>query len=274
MSIVFFFLAVFLIFQHSVSKTTSHNPSTDSTSVKMSHQHILLLGDSLTQRSYEIETKGFGGLLNEWYIRSADIQNRGYSGYTTRWIRVMLPKLFPSGQTPKFSLTTLLLGSNDAASEQSAQHVPLHEYKDNLIFIINYLKSINPDMVIILITPPPNNQEKLDPSWDLRIDVNKYERVVVELATQMKIDLLSLWEGPFAIDPKLDLLDDGLHFDAPSNRKVAEGIKHIISTKHPNLLPEQSHSYPNFFELMHYKDPKAIVDYLESWSPKDTTTSK
>ena len=237
-------------------------------------QNILLLGDSLSQRSFEVETKGFGAILNEWYIRAADIDNRGYSGYNTRWIRTILPKLFPPGnQTPKFTLATLLLGSNDAASEQSAQHVPLHEYKENLVYIINYLKTANPGIVIILITPPNNNPSKIDPSWDLRLDVSKYARAVVELAAELNVDLLNLWEGTFAIDPERDLLEDGLHFDVASNRKVADGIKHIITTKHPNLLPERSHSYPDFFELMN-KDSKAIVDLLASWSPVDRTTPK
>lgn len=182
----------------------------------------------------------------------------------------MLPNLLPqSSHASKFALATLLLGSNDAASEKSMQHVPLSEYKENLIFIVNYLKTINPAMVIILITPPPNNPYEINPAWDLRVDVKKYERAVVEVAARMQVELLTLWEGPFAIDPKTELLHDGLHFDVASNRKVADGIKHIVTNKHPSLLPEKSFSYPDFGELTRH-DPKTIVDLLASW----TTTEK
>lgn len=267
-TVIFLLSIIFLYFPNFLSKERSDNKDSSNKtthSIKMPRQNILLLGDSITQRSYEIETQGWGAQLNDWYMRSGDVVNRGFSGYTSRWIRVILPKLLPLEQTPKFNLATLLLGSNDAASDNSMQHVPLDEFKDNMIYIINYLKSINPDMVIILITPPPNNQDKIDPNWDRRVDIKKYEQAAVEVATKLRVDLLSLWEGRFAIDPKQDLHEDGLHFHVVSNRKVADGVKHIIETKHPNLLPGRSHSFPDFFEFIG-KDPKAIVDLLDSWS--------
>jgi isoamyl acetate esterase len=41
---------------------------------------IYLFGDSLTERSFEVENRGFGAQLQTYYARRADILNRGVSG--------------------------------------------------------------------------------------------------------------------------------------------------------------------------------------------------
>lgn len=43
---------------------------------------------------------GWAAMLAERYVRRADIINRGYSGYTTRWALQQLPHDFPAA-TPK-----------------------------------------------------------------------------------------------------------------------------------------------------------------------------
>lgn len=233
----------------------------------MSRLNILLLGDSLTQRSFGLETCGWGAAINEWYVRSGNVTNNGFSGYNSRWIRAMLPQLFPLPLCTRYDLATILLGANDAASSGSTQHVPLPEYKENLVFIVNYLKTnINPDVVIILITPPPNNQDKIDPAWDLRKDVNQYKTVVQELAAELDISLLDLWDGPFAVSPRTDLLDDGLHFDVAANRKVADGVKSIVATEHPSLLPERWYCFPDMVSLIG-QDSAVVAQLVASWTP-------
>ena len=46
---------------------------------------IVLFGDSLTQRGFEPE--GWAAALAHYYGRRADVYNRGYGGYNTRWGR-------------------------------------------------------------------------------------------------------------------------------------------------------------------------------------------
>ncbi|MFS7953534.1 putative GDSL lipase/esterase, SGNH hydrolase superfamily [Helianthus anomalus] len=39
------------------------------------------------------------------------------------------------------------------------QHVPLEKYKENLRKIVRHLKECSPTMLIVLITPPPIDEE-------------------------------------------------------------------------------------------------------------------
>jgi hypothetical protein len=45
---------------------------------------IVLTGDSLTQYAANPSFVGWGILLQNEYVRSADVLNRGLSGYTSR----------------------------------------------------------------------------------------------------------------------------------------------------------------------------------------------
>jgi len=45
---------------------------------------LILLGDSITERSCEPGHMGFQVVLNQDYVRKADVINRGLSGWTTR----------------------------------------------------------------------------------------------------------------------------------------------------------------------------------------------
>ena len=60
---------------------------------------VLLVGDSLVQRSFE--PGGWGARLVGDYARSADVVLRGYSGYNTRWVKDLMkrrPGLFPPSE--------------------------------------------------------------------------------------------------------------------------------------------------------------------------------
>eukprot|EP00397_Hematodinium_sp_SG-2012_P062470 GEMP01084428.1.p1 GENE.GEMP01084428.1~~GEMP01084428.1.p1 ORF type:complete len:217 (+),score=42.22 GEMP01084428.1:72-722(+) len=46
---------------------------------------IILFGDSITQQSFSIDNGGWGARLSDHFSRRADVLNRGFSGYTTRW---------------------------------------------------------------------------------------------------------------------------------------------------------------------------------------------
>ena len=72
---------------------------------------------------------------------------RGYSGYNTRWALKVLERVFPaseehSGAGDPLALT-VFFGANDACLPDrygAFQHVPLDEYKQNLISIVSFLK--------------------------------------------------------------------------------------------------------------------------------------
>ena len=89
---------------------------------------MIFLGDSITQQG-----GADGGWVSQlaWrYQRRADVLNRGFSGYNTRWTLAAASslQLGPHGDA---ALTVLFLGANDAAlhSLNPRQHVPLPEYE-------------------------------------------------------------------------------------------------------------------------------------------------
>ena len=51
---------------------------------------VLLVGDSITQQSFSVTHGGWGAGLQDWYQRTADVYNRGFSGYNSRWIQQSL----------------------------------------------------------------------------------------------------------------------------------------------------------------------------------------
>jgi hypothetical protein len=45
---------------------------------------LIMLGDSITQNAANPEIMGFQVMLNQDYVRKADVINRGCSGWTTK----------------------------------------------------------------------------------------------------------------------------------------------------------------------------------------------
>ncbi|KAJ0603778.1 putative SGNH hydrolase-type esterase domain, SGNH hydrolase superfamily [Helianthus annuus] len=121
---------------------------------------FVLFGDSITELSFK--SGGWGASLTDTYSRKADILVRGYDGYTSRWALFLLHHIFPlTSSTPPVA-TTVFFGANDAALTgrySERQHVPLDEYKENLRKIVRHLKECSPTMLIVLITPPPIDEE-------------------------------------------------------------------------------------------------------------------
>ena len=72
--------------------------------------------------------------------RKCDVINRGFSGYNTRWNKIILPRLVTSEMVTDIAAITILLGTNDSNESGSKQRVPIAEYKQNLIDMISYLQ--------------------------------------------------------------------------------------------------------------------------------------
>ena len=77
-----------------------------------------------------------------------DVVLRGYSGYNTRWALEVIEKVFPEvsrgGGAPL--AVTVFFGANDACLPDRCsafQHVPIHEYKQNLHSIVSFLKVLS-----------------------------------------------------------------------------------------------------------------------------------
>ncbi|XP_059973092.1 isoamyl acetate-hydrolyzing esterase 1 homolog isoform X2 [Mesoplodon densirostris] len=118
---------------------------------------VLLFGDSITQFSFQ--QGGWGASLADRLVRKCDVLNRGFSGYNTRWAKIILPRLIRKGNSLDSPVAvTIFFGANDSAlkGENPKQHVPLEEYAANLTAMVRYLQSVDvPESRLIFITPPP-----------------------------------------------------------------------------------------------------------------------
>jgi lysophospholipase L1-like esterase len=105
---------------------------------------IVLLGDSLTQLSFE----GWGAKLAHVYQRRCDVLNRGYSGYNTKmYLERVLPRLLGREDEEEkeeicwtsVALCVVFFGANDAVKPDvdPQHHVPLDVYTRNLIAMID-----------------------------------------------------------------------------------------------------------------------------------------
>jgi lysophospholipase L1-like esterase len=189
------------------------------------------------------------------YGSKVDIINRGFSGYTTRLAKLILPRVFlENDPLPKPLAVTIFLGANDASTK--LQHVPLNEYKQNLKEIVQYIEHCyNKDKespistVIFLIAPPPfdiiawnayckqtNNLLGVDRGHN---DITKrYAAACVEVATTMNLDCIDLWTLMMK-NPSwaADYFVDGLHFNAKGNQLLFESLMQLIERKYPHLKP-------------------------------------
>jgi lysophospholipase L1-like esterase len=131
-----------------------------------------LFGDSITQRGFEVLNNGWAALLANDYVRRADVINRGYGGYTTRWCKYVLPHILPPpSESNNIILFVIFLDANDSVVQRpnifSLQHVPILEYKENLKELISIIRSsISSSLPIILVTTPLS----FPPTWNSNSD--------------------------------------------------------------------------------------------------------
>ena len=68
--------------------------------------------------------------------------------------------IFPHGDGDR-TLMLVFFGANDAAAPEYHMHVPVDEYGDNLRSIVRRSKETMPGITVVLVSPPPIDEEKL-----------------------------------------------------------------------------------------------------------------
>ncbi|CAL5052327.1 unnamed protein product [Urochloa decumbens] len=223
--------------------TTAHPPicpaGANGGSQGLVRPRMVLFGDSITEQSFR--PGGWGAALVDTYSRKADVVVRGYSGYNTRWALFLIHHIFPLDGIAPPLVTTIFFGANDAAllgRTSERQHVPVSEYKDNLKRIVNHLKDCSNSMVIVLITPPPVDEEgrerfarsmygenarKLPERTNEMAGV--YAGQCIELAREMHIPCVNIWSKMQETKGWQTLyLSDGLHLTPEGNAVVHKEV--------------------------------------------------
>ncbi|KAJ3100845.1 hypothetical protein HDU97_001899 [Phlyctochytrium planicorne] len=216
---------------------------------------FIVLGDSLTQFSFNPKENGWAASIQSSYVRTVDVINRGFAGYTTRdMLPLITPILsaYPSSSPTHPLLLTLWLGTNDAVLEGFSQHVPLEDYKTNLKTLLTTAKSIHPSLKVVLITPPPTDVASLtDKNRSLQSTKeycqasltigqwasSKWGRDIAILDTWAAMGVSAKMEEQDIVNKIRPLLRDGLHFSAEGSALIGDGILSTISASWEELKP-------------------------------------
>mmetsp|Transcript_15966 Transcript_15966/g.26087 ORF Transcript_15966/g.26087 Transcript_15966/m.26087 type:complete len:238 (+) Transcript_15966:2452-3165(+) len=185
------------------------------------------------------------GLDRAGYVRRADVLNRGFSGYNSRWAKEILDRI----GTDDLCLATVLLGANDA--QDGAQNVPVEEYKENVRSIVSHFSGCGR---VLLITPPPVDAEKylqvfLVPraeqngtkKEDIVVDrstdnVKPYVDACMELGKELGVPVVDIFT-PLRDSPDLgSYLSDGLHFSEKGDGFVFDELMKVVEKAFPEIV--------------------------------------
>lgn len=223
----------------------------------------MLFGDSITQQSFG--SAGWGAALADAYCRKADVLLRGYGGYNTRWALFLLHHIFPLDNTNPPVATTIFFGANDAAlfgRNSERQHVPVEEYRNNLKRMVQHLKKLSPTMLVVLITPPPIDEDGRmeyakslygEKAMKLPERTNEmtgvYARQCIETAKDLGVLSIDLWSKMLETEGwQKKFLSDGLHLTKEGNAVVYKEVVKVFSVAGLSS-EEMPYDYPHHLQI-------------------------
>ncbi|KAJ3072714.1 isoamyl acetate-hydrolyzing esterase, partial [Rhizoclosmatium hyalinum] len=235
-------------------KAMTANSTSAATLPDLSYDKIFLFGDSLTEYGSSDED-GWVLQLQQRYARKMAVENHGYGGYTSYWLKFGIPSFLSESLPARIKLVVLWIGTNDSALKgQSNQHVPAEKYKQYVKEMVNTTLAVAKDARILIITPPPIGSTLVF-SYYTFDSIKLYRNTCIEAFSDLKesvgasvrqnLLLLDTWdllvpnkayEEP-SFDPSSlnDWFKDGLHFSAKGHAKVLEAIVTAIGNNWPNL---------------------------------------
>jgi lysophospholipase L1-like esterase len=223
---------------------------------------LILIGDSHTEWGYGnnngIGNVGWAGLVSNQLIRKADVVNRGFSGYNTKWIRMMLPELLSEFAPKNYVGAVVFLGTNDATVNGTLTHVSLADYAHNLKNITQTLTRYGITKERIIIIAPPKINDNVWAEFLKRVvnpnavntyfdhNVAQYAAVAVRVASQIKVHSVNLYELLNKTSDWQTYLVDGLHLNQKGNVLLYNALKPIIQT---HIEPGLQQNYPFFMSI-------------------------
>ena len=222
--------------------TSTFADRTSVTPLRLPRAKIVLWGDSLTQTSWE----GWGAQLANRYQRSADILNRGMSGYNSTWFLQL-----PDEKVDNVALCTIWFGANDASLEEHNPHhfVSLEDYQKNLKTLVEKANKLLNKPNLLLITAPPVAHEQRFAYQKLRYgdkatgvlertleNSGKYAKACQEVAEELELPCLNLWDKFQTVEDWPKFLSDGLHFSTEGHDFVFQCLDEAIAAHYPSLV--------------------------------------
>jgi lysophospholipase L1-like esterase len=223
---------------------------------------LIVIGDSNTQLGYNENGKWIC-FLSDMLQRRCDVVNRGFSGYNTRYVKVIFDKIMKEFIAEDIIGVIILMGTNDSAYSP-LQYISVDEYGENIKWIIDYLIKFGVSKEkLILITPAQIEDNVLAEylgaqnytSSHFDGSVKKYAQKCTEIAVKEGIKLVDLYNlmqrrsnGNLA-----DFLYDGLHLSADGARFFFSYLWPVVE-HHIVVKGKLETIYPNWDELEVFND--------------------
>lgn len=180
-----------------------------------------------------------------YIIRVADVLNRGLAGYNSRWYKTLMPQIMDGIPSDRVSCVVLFMGANDAAHADcpSGQHVPVSEYKQNMIDMIRDLESnygVNKRKMVLIPAPPYYFDQHIQhcqsinqlPHPKRSMESAKiYSMSCLDVASTLDVATVDIFDQFLSHDLKHELFIDGLHFSESGSRLLFDLISPVIISK-------------------------------------------
>jgi isoamyl acetate esterase len=181
----------------------------------------------------------------------------------------MMPDIFDEFTPDSVFSVIVFLGSNDACKlENNIQHVPLENYKNNLISMIKYLTEWGLEKrQIIMITPPIMDDEAWK-SYSLETyncEPSHFNHLITPYAVECRelakksgvscLDLNSLMNEINDADELKGFLNDGLHLSSKGGRLLFENLYKILKDR---IDIELKYNFPYWKDLDAYKNVRIV----------------
>lgn len=237
-------------------------------------KNFILFGDSITQRGYMYEEKGWVMSLADHYIRKIDVINRGFSGYNTVHALELFSKIFNKEICKNTVLMTLFFGANDS-SLNPIQMVTPETYVKNMRQLIHLCLDTFPENCpVIVITPPPCHSKKFNEDRHVHDHENKRTEefrnlclaTIKEFSGNPRIFHIDIWNDILGdtwdteseeFDKIIDgYLCDGLHLNSKGNDLIYTKLIALIDEKLPHLSADNLPLVGPYWRDINKDDPK------------------
>jgi lysophospholipase L1-like esterase len=207
----------------------------------MKWKKLIIIGDSNTQYGFSDESK-WVSLLSNHFQRKCDVINRGFSGYNTDHLKLILSQILEEFDAESVCGFILMIGTNDSANDTNKlQHVPLNRFKTNLEYILDCLINFCKMREKIIFVSPAriheskwssvtsSKNEKCTHSDEL---VKNYAQISINVAREKNVSYLDLNELMRQFGPNYEeLLFDGLHFSVKGGHFLFDNLVPILNSQ-------------------------------------------
>ncbi|ODV60024.1 SGNH hydrolase, partial [Ascoidea rubescens DSM 1968] len=186
----------------------------------------------------------FGSALAHVYTRKLDIVQRGFGGYNTSHISLLLESLLNNDEFVKNLKLIIISGGTNDASTQDNAYLSLKDVRSNFVKMIKLIKEKNINLIIIgspVYFPEIFSKmcyEDVQKGYNLDNDlVLQYHNQARELCEQNDIPFLDL--RSIMIDNyNSTLTSDGLHLSGYGQYLLYKEMMRLIKQHFPQLYPD------------------------------------